>query len=204
MPSTKNPWLDALGGQEAELASLKRELSLEQQIARSYSLICASLDKRLETLQAVLAAVAGSTGAEQLLSDACKALVRQLGWSVAVALRLDAEGCTILGSAQLAKAQAENVRRHASKTPAFASAYAARRETSTFRHGDAESLALRVLFTTDNVTVLPLVAGGEHVGCLVLCSNVEERARDDGEAGFLRQLADSLAAACSNMGRDLQ
>ena len=201
MSTNSNPWLKTIAEQEGTISLLERKLAVAQHTNLEFTALSVAQHAHLQTLQTVCCSALELEQPKELFLEAIRAIVTQLHWSSAMVIQLVGDDITVLAAYQSTEGQLQHIRRFGAKTPALVSAALASREISTFKNQDTEALALRVLFSTDNVIAVPILAHGLQYGYLVACSHGVEQRNSPTELQFLANLATVLASAVWRINR---
>ena len=193
MQRNQNPWIATVAEQEIVINELRHELRTERLLQAGYAAQCARLQSRLQSWQTI--SMATAAGFNDLSNLSCQTLVRQLGWSAAAIISLREGQMRVVSSAQMTEAQLKRLQDSASSTPSFILAYQSGLAVSTVHSGSQQALALRVLFSTDNVIAVPLLKQETVNGYLIACQHGSTPLGADDEIEFLSQLARLIASA---------
>ena len=169
MQSNQNSWIQTVAEQEIIIGELQRQLLTEQHLQAGYAAQSANLHSRLRAWQTI--SLAAVTEPDNLLDVTCRTLVHMLGWSAAVIVSLQGGEMRVESHAQMTESQLKRLRLSGASTPSFLAAYHAKLPFSTMRGGSQQALALRVLFSTDDVIAVPLLSQDSLSGYLVVCQH---------------------------------
>ena len=195
MQLNQNPWIATVADQEIVIAELRHELRTERHLQAGYAAQCARLQSRLQAWQTISMVAAAELN--DLPNLTCQTLVRQLGWNAAVIISLREGQMQVVSNAQMTEAQLKRLRNSAVSTPSFISAYQSGLPVSTIHSGSQQALALRVLFSTDNVIAVPLLKQETVNGYLIACQHGSTPLGADDEVEYLSRLARLIAGAIS-------
>lgn len=181
---------------EAERSHGERIASHAEQRLEDVSQFSHRQEHQLKVLQTLASPLVSELKPSELYHEVCDLAVKRLGWGKCAVVTFKGQRVSIAAHCGFTAEQLNHVRDYASSQAHFQSYAHDRSVFNTFHKEDRTDLALRVLFSADEVIGVPLLHGTTFFGYLVVTLDghrVPAHWRIEQEINYLATLASFVA-----------